>query len=131
MNLLKPTDFPSFRGRAKKSVLRVQNGNRIVLNPQAAFDMGLQANGKKGIPVLIAQDKKGIKFAAASKDQLDESFTFKPAPTSKNNQHPPFALTNAGLARHILDQYGVDPETKSVALNLKADKEWMIVKAPS
>ena len=93
--------------------------------------MGLKSNGKKGMPVLIAQDKKSIKFAAAGKDQQDEAFVFKPAPTSKNNQHPPFALNNAGLARHILDQCGLDPDTKSVALTMKSEKEWLVLQPPA
>ncbi len=131
MNLLKPHDFPQIRGRAKQMVLRIQNGTRLVLSPQAAFTMGLQPNGKKGSPVLVAQDKKYIKLALASKDQQEDAFLFKPAATSKSSQHPPFAYTNAGLAQHILDTYGIDPNTKSVALKIKADKDWWALQSPA
>lgn len=132
MDLLKPSDFPQIRGRAKQMVLRIQNGNKLVLSPQAAFALGLQPNGKKGSAVLIAQDKKQhIKLAAAGKDQVDEAFTFKAAATGKSSQHPPFAHTNAGLAQHILDAYSIDSKTKSVALKIKADKDWWAVQPPA
>ena len=131
MNLLKPSDFPQIRGRAKRMVLRIQNGTRLVLSPQAAFELGLRANGKKGAPVLIGEDKKSIKLALAGKDQPDEGFSFKPAATSKNSQHPPFACTNAGLAQHILKVYGIESQTKSVALKMKADKDWWVLQSPA
>ena len=130
MNLLKPSDFPQLRGRARQLAVRIQNGNRIVLSPQAAFEMGIQSTGKKGHPVLVAQDKQVVKFAPAGKDQQDESFAFQPAPTSKTSQHPPFAYTNAGLAQHILNQYGVDAKTKSVVFKLKAEKDWWVLQPP-
>ena len=132
MNLLKPTDFPQIKGKAKQMVLRVQNGSRLVMSPQLAFSMGLQADGKKGAGVLIAQDKnQHLKLSAATSKQAEDAFVFKPAATGKNQQNPPFAHHNAGLAKYILDQYGIDPATKSVAFKIVPDKDWWAVQPPA
>ena len=86
MNLLKPTDFPQIKGKAKQMVLRIQNGSRLVVSPQLAFSMGMKANGKKGVGVLIAQDKdQRLKLSPAKSKQSEDAFEFKPAATGKNN----------------------------------------------
>ena len=131
MNLLKPTDFPQIKGKAKQMVLRIQNGSRLIVSPQLAFSMGMKANGKKGAGVLIAQEKdRRLKLSPATPKQSEDAFEFKPAATGKNKQNPPFAHNNAALARHILDQYGIDPSTKSVALKVVPDKDWWMVQTP-
>ena len=112
-------------------VLRIQGGNRLILSPQAAFELGLRPDDKKSFSVLIAQDKNSIKVAPASKDQQEKAFAFKPASTSKSNNHPPFAHTNAGLAKHILDLYGLDPKTKSATLKIKPNQDWWILESPA
>ena len=132
MNLLKPTDFPQIKGKAKQMVLRIQNGARLVMSPQLAFSMGLEANGKKGAGVLIAQDQdQPLRLSPAKSKQAQDAFIFKPAATSKSNPHPPFAHHNAALAKYILDEYGIDPATKSVTLKIEADKDWWIVQPPA
>jgi hypothetical protein len=131
MKILTPNDFPVIKGKARQMVLRIQGGNRLILSPQAAFELGLRSDDKKSLSVLIAQDKKSIKVAPASKDQQEKSFAFRPASTSKSSKHPPFSHTNAGLAQHILDLYGLDPKAKSVALKIKQDQDWYILQPPA
>lgn len=127
MNLLKPSDFPQLRGRARQLALRIQNGNRLVLSPQAAFEMGMRPAGKKGYPVLVAQEKQHVKISPAGKDQQEDAFPFQPSSTNKTSQNPPFAYTNAALAQHILTHYGIDSKAKSVVFKIKADKDWWVL----